>query len=158
MMHGYGLVKKLCTELQDFMRMHDFSSIEDFRGYVPFTFFFFVVEKLVLETIWMNYLSFQYISGYHVRNTWLCCATSKRSFLCAKLPSTIVLLKSNEWALDVVDHHRHESSGGSLRYFFVTHVTKYRTRLVKEHAPCKNWKRIPLLKLEKNNFPWKTKK
>lgn len=68
-MHGYGLVKKLCTELQDFMRMHDFSSIEDFRGYVPFTFFFFVVEKLVLETIWMNYLSFQYISGYHVRNT-----------------------------------------------------------------------------------------
>ncbi|VAI60617.1 unnamed protein product [Triticum turgidum subsp. durum] len=32
MMHGYGLVKKLCTELQDFMRMHDFSSIEDFRG------------------------------------------------------------------------------------------------------------------------------
>ncbi|KAM3225208.1 hypothetical protein ACQJBY_058136 [Aegilops geniculata] len=32
MMHGYGLVKKLCTELQDFMRMHDFTSIEDFRG------------------------------------------------------------------------------------------------------------------------------
>lgn len=31
-MHGYGLVKKLCTELQDFMRMHDFTSIEDFRG------------------------------------------------------------------------------------------------------------------------------
>ncbi|KQK02018.1 dihydropyrimidine dehydrogenase (NADP(+)), chloroplastic [Brachypodium distachyon] len=32
MMHGYGLVKKLCTELQDFMREHDFSSIDDFRG------------------------------------------------------------------------------------------------------------------------------
>lgn len=33
MMHGYGLVKKLCSELKDFMRMHNFSSIEDFRGY-----------------------------------------------------------------------------------------------------------------------------
>ncbi|XP_020091242.1 dihydropyrimidine dehydrogenase (NADP(+)), chloroplastic [Ananas comosus] len=32
MMHGYGLVKKLCAELQDFMRKHNFSSIEDFRG------------------------------------------------------------------------------------------------------------------------------
>ncbi|XP_039127745.1 dihydropyrimidine dehydrogenase (NADP(+)), chloroplastic [Dioscorea cayenensis subsp. rotundata] len=32
MMHGYGLVKKLCSELKDFMRKHNFSSIEDFRG------------------------------------------------------------------------------------------------------------------------------
>ncbi|CAL0323930.1 unnamed protein product [Lupinus luteus] len=32
MMHGYGLVKKLCTELQDFMEKHNFTSIEDFRG------------------------------------------------------------------------------------------------------------------------------
>ncbi|RVW52474.1 Dihydropyrimidine dehydrogenase (NADP(+)), chloroplastic [Vitis vinifera] len=32
MMHGYGLVKKLCSELKDFMKMHNFSSIEDFRG------------------------------------------------------------------------------------------------------------------------------
>ncbi|KAI3463568.1 hypothetical protein Pfo_020231 [Paulownia fortunei] len=32
MMHGYGLVKNLCTELQDFMKKHNFSSIEDFRG------------------------------------------------------------------------------------------------------------------------------
>ncbi|GAV82291.1 DHO_dh domain-containing protein [Cephalotus follicularis] len=32
MMHGYGLVKKLCAELKDFMKMHNFSSIEDFRG------------------------------------------------------------------------------------------------------------------------------
>ncbi|KAK0587773.1 hypothetical protein LWI29_028714 [Acer saccharum] len=32
MMHGYGLVKKLCNELKDFMKMHNFSSIEDFRG------------------------------------------------------------------------------------------------------------------------------
>ncbi|KAK4785670.1 hypothetical protein SAY86_002359 [Trapa natans] len=32
MMHGYGLVKKLSAELKDFMRMHNFSSIEDFRG------------------------------------------------------------------------------------------------------------------------------
>ncbi|XP_068662606.1 dihydropyrimidine dehydrogenase (NADP(+)), chloroplastic-like [Aristolochia californica] len=33
MMHGYGLVKKLCEELKDFMRKHNFSSIEDFRGH-----------------------------------------------------------------------------------------------------------------------------
>lgn len=32
MMHGYGLVKKLCEELKDFMRKHSFSTIEDFRG------------------------------------------------------------------------------------------------------------------------------
>lgn len=32
-MHGYGLVKKLCLELKDFMRKHNFTSIEDFRGY-----------------------------------------------------------------------------------------------------------------------------
>ncbi|KAL8474489.1 hypothetical protein ACS0TY_030375 [Phlomoides rotata] len=32
MMHGYGLVKTLCSELQDFMRKHKFDSIEDFRG------------------------------------------------------------------------------------------------------------------------------
>lgn len=32
MMHGYGLVKTLCSELQDFMRKHNFTSIEDFRG------------------------------------------------------------------------------------------------------------------------------
>ncbi|XP_065850102.1 dihydropyrimidine dehydrogenase (NADP(+)), chloroplastic [Euphorbia lathyris] len=32
MMHGYGLVKKLNDELKDFMKMHNFSSIEDFRG------------------------------------------------------------------------------------------------------------------------------
>ncbi|XWS60826.1 hypothetical protein CRYUN_Cryun07bG0070700 [Craigia yunnanensis] len=32
MMHGYGVVKKLCAELKDFMKKHNFSSIEDFRG------------------------------------------------------------------------------------------------------------------------------
>ncbi|KAH9320937.1 hypothetical protein KI387_015576, partial [Taxus chinensis] len=32
MMHGYGLVKKLCSELKEFMAKHNFSSIEDFRG------------------------------------------------------------------------------------------------------------------------------
>ncbi|KAJ6881713.1 Dihydropyrimidine dehydrogenase (NADP(+)) [Populus alba x Populus x berolinensis] len=32
MMHGYGLVKKLREELKDFMKMHNFSSVEDFRG------------------------------------------------------------------------------------------------------------------------------
>lgn len=37
-MHGYGLVNKLCAELKDFMRKHNFSSIEDFRGYDLFSF------------------------------------------------------------------------------------------------------------------------
>lgn len=32
MMHGYGLVKNLCDELKDFMKKHNFSSIEEFRG------------------------------------------------------------------------------------------------------------------------------
>ncbi|XP_047970947.1 dihydropyrimidine dehydrogenase (NADP(+)), chloroplastic-like [Salvia hispanica] len=32
MMHGYGLVKTLCSELQEFMKKHNFSSIEDFMG------------------------------------------------------------------------------------------------------------------------------
>ncbi|XP_020588142.1 dihydropyrimidine dehydrogenase (NADP(+)), chloroplastic [Phalaenopsis equestris] len=32
MMHGYGLVKKLCDDLKEFMRKHNFSSIEEFRG------------------------------------------------------------------------------------------------------------------------------
>ncbi|KAK4567449.1 hypothetical protein RGQ29_003295 [Quercus rubra] len=32
MMHGYGLVNQLCAELKDFMKAHNFSSIEDFRG------------------------------------------------------------------------------------------------------------------------------
>ncbi|KAK8518243.1 hypothetical protein V6N13_027717 [Hibiscus sabdariffa] len=32
MMHGYGLVKKLCAELKDFMEKHNFKTIEDFRG------------------------------------------------------------------------------------------------------------------------------
>ncbi|OEL17071.1 Dihydropyrimidine dehydrogenase (NADP(+)), chloroplastic [Dichanthelium oligosanthes] len=34
MMHGYPLVKKLCAELQDFMREHNFSSIEEFQGHM----------------------------------------------------------------------------------------------------------------------------
>ncbi|XP_027169016.1 dihydropyrimidine dehydrogenase (NADP(+)), chloroplastic [Coffea eugenioides] len=32
MMHGYGIVKKLCSELKDFMKKHNFSSIDDFKG------------------------------------------------------------------------------------------------------------------------------
>lgn len=32
MLHGYGHVKQLCTELQAFMDKHGFTSIEDFRG------------------------------------------------------------------------------------------------------------------------------
>ena len=44
MMHGYGVVKKLCSELKDFMKAHNFSSIEDFRGYA-----------LYLRTHFMNH-------------------------------------------------------------------------------------------------------
>jgi dihydropyrimidine dehydrogenase (NADP+) len=32
MMHGYGHVKQLCSEIKDFMVKHNFSSIEYFRG------------------------------------------------------------------------------------------------------------------------------
>ncbi|KVI07469.1 Aldolase-type TIM barrel [Cynara cardunculus var. scolymus] len=32
MMYGYDLVSKLCSELKDFMRTHNFSTIEEFRG------------------------------------------------------------------------------------------------------------------------------
>eukprot|EP00250_Pteridium_aquilinum_P006913 c16741_g1_i1 orf=199-1488(+) len=32
MLHGYGHVKQLCTELQTFMERHNFKTIEDFRG------------------------------------------------------------------------------------------------------------------------------
>lgn len=32
MLKGYGLVRDLCAELQDFMRQHDFKSIDEFRG------------------------------------------------------------------------------------------------------------------------------
>mmetsp|Transcript_10131 Transcript_10131/g.13822 ORF Transcript_10131/g.13822 Transcript_10131/m.13822 type:complete len:447 (-) Transcript_10131:101-1441(-) len=33
MIHGYPLVKKMCSELQDFMTQHDFKSVEEFRGH-----------------------------------------------------------------------------------------------------------------------------
>eukprot|EP00271_Cylindrocystis_brebissonii_P017883 TRINITY_DN4859_c0_g1_i1.p1 TRINITY_DN4859_c0_g1~~TRINITY_DN4859_c0_g1_i1.p1 ORF type:complete len:459 (+),score=89.63 TRINITY_DN4859_c0_g1_i1:108-1484(+) len=32
MLHGYGLVKQLCGELQGFMEKHGFESLEDFKG------------------------------------------------------------------------------------------------------------------------------
>lgn len=32
MLHGYGLVKQLCSELKAFMERHNFRTIEDFRG------------------------------------------------------------------------------------------------------------------------------
>ncbi|KAH7285264.1 hypothetical protein KP509_33G019400 [Ceratopteris richardii] len=32
MLHGYGLAKTLCTELQAFMERHNFKSVEEFRG------------------------------------------------------------------------------------------------------------------------------
>ena len=34
MLHGYGLVKTLCGELQEFMTKHGFESLEDFKGCV----------------------------------------------------------------------------------------------------------------------------
>ncbi|KAF3550681.1 hypothetical protein DY000_02004477 [Brassica cretica] len=33
MVHGYGHVKIFCAQLQDFMKQHNFSTIEDFRGH-----------------------------------------------------------------------------------------------------------------------------
>jgi hypothetical protein len=32
MLHGYGHVKQLCTELKSFMEKHKFQTIDDFRG------------------------------------------------------------------------------------------------------------------------------
>lgn len=32
MLHGYGFIRQLCAELQDFMRQHDFTSVTDFKG------------------------------------------------------------------------------------------------------------------------------
>ncbi|KAK2078999.1 Dihydropyrimidine dehydrogenase [NADP(+)] [Prototheca wickerhamii] len=32
MLHGYGFVRQLCAELQDFMHQHDFKSIAEFKG------------------------------------------------------------------------------------------------------------------------------
>merc|ERR1712091_149670 len=32
MVHGYGLVKHLCAELQEFMVEHDFESLSEFKG------------------------------------------------------------------------------------------------------------------------------
>jgi dihydropyrimidine dehydrogenase (NADP+) len=48
MMHGYGLVKKLSLELKDFMKKHNFTSIEDFRGY---SFITYIISKFHLQTI-----------------------------------------------------------------------------------------------------------
>jgi dihydropyrimidine dehydrogenase (NADP+) len=48
MMHGYGLVKKLSLELKDFMKKHNFTSIEDFRGY---SFRTYIISKFHLQTI-----------------------------------------------------------------------------------------------------------
>ncbi len=33
MIHGYGLVRSMCTQLEAFMEKHGFDSIEDFRGH-----------------------------------------------------------------------------------------------------------------------------
>merc|ERR1711959_470462 len=32
MVHGYGLVKHLCADLQEFMVEHDFENLSDFKG------------------------------------------------------------------------------------------------------------------------------
>jgi hypothetical protein len=45
MIHGYPIVKKLCAELQDFMREHNFSSIEEFRGYATTPHIMIIVFK-----------------------------------------------------------------------------------------------------------------
>ena len=49
MLHGYGHVKHLCTELQAFMDKHGFTSIEDFRGYVAQTPIVFALEFLYIR-------------------------------------------------------------------------------------------------------------
>ncbi|CAH8362622.1 unnamed protein product [Eruca vesicaria subsp. sativa] len=46
MVHGYGHVKTPCTELQDFMKQHNFSTIEEFRGYGQLYLHIFVVAYL----------------------------------------------------------------------------------------------------------------
>ncbi len=33
MVHGYGLARTMCTELEAFMDKHGFETIEDFRGH-----------------------------------------------------------------------------------------------------------------------------
>ncbi|KAL9994919.1 putative dihydropyrimidinase [Helianthus debilis subsp. tardiflorus] len=47
MMYGYDLVSKLCSELKDFMRTHNFSTIEEFRGYAfnITVFLFYVINR-----------------------------------------------------------------------------------------------------------------
>lgn len=66
MMHGYGLVKKLCDELKDFMRLHNFSSIEDFRGYCLWVWnlCFGVYEKLVSDYIFLYRASLPYFTTH----------------------------------------------------------------------------------------------
>ncbi|RWW02575.1 hypothetical protein GW17_00034327 [Ensete ventricosum] len=54
MMHGYGLVNKLCAELKDFMRKHNFSSIEDFRGY---DLFFLLLEFSLYFSVSLQYFT-----------------------------------------------------------------------------------------------------
>ena len=56
MVHGYGHVKTLCAELQDFMRQHNFSTIEDFRGYVQLIFLIFLLLFLLLLTCFLAHL------------------------------------------------------------------------------------------------------
>jgi dihydropyrimidine dehydrogenase (NADP+) len=46
MLHGYPLVKNLCGGLQEFMKKHNFESIEDFRGS---TLPFFTTHKALYE-------------------------------------------------------------------------------------------------------------
>ena len=57
MMHGYGLVKQLCAELQDFMRKHNFSSIEDFRGYATL----FTSNRIILQEVIGVFLLLAYV-------------------------------------------------------------------------------------------------
>lgn len=57
MMHGYGLVKKLSLELKDFMKKHNFTSIEDFRGY-DFKTYKYIPSNFLMQTIKKNMLNF----------------------------------------------------------------------------------------------------
>jgi hypothetical protein len=70
MMHGYPLVKKLCAELQDFMREHNFSSIEEFRGYATTPPTMIAVFDMAFEANLRNYsrihlLCYFYLSKFN---------------------------------------------------------------------------------------------
>jgi hypothetical protein len=100
MMHGYPLVKKLCAELQDFMREHNFSSIEEFRGYATISHIMIIVFDIVFKTNWRNYFLVYILCVTH---------TFQISTLCPILP---IITKACNKLLSV--NHQHESAGPSV--------------------------------------------